>query len=404
MPYRNFQRGCVSCVVLLLFAVLVLLILSCLFGLTFSRWFTPTTQGAGVGERQVVQLAPAIPSAPYRANPAGIFYSNRITVSIAPGIVLLSSTPDGTGAMMTDDQATLQIIRADGSTSARTYDFRSGDRPGINPVPAQDVSALFQPGLNIVTITLRDVMPFTYSSLPYYLIFFAPPTPTSTAIASSSATATAPLKTATSTSTRVTPNRASVASVTPTMIASPTMIAPTPVPLVRATDSGGAPNWVMPMAIAGGILFAGIVPLMLMITRRAPDAATDQSFPGFGWLNLYDSQTHEAHPPIDLAQFPQGLVIYLNPLRVESPGDDAQCIAAVRPSPEGMILVANNVPVINAMSWEKDLETGIFSSSPGHLLRDGMQLVIDARLELEYRNPRENFTAAGELESWEGIA
>jgi hypothetical protein len=108
----------------------------------------------------------------------------------------------------------------------------------------------------------------------------------------------------------------------------------------------------------------------------------------FGWLNLYDAQTRETYPAIDLAQYPHGLVIHLDPLRVEAPGNPAQCLAAIRPSEAGMVLFANNVPVINALGWDSDLETEMFSATPGQVLRDGMQLVIAARLELEYRNPR----------------
>jgi|GEM_PF-2231125 hypothetical protein len=387
MPYRNLRRSCAGCFVLFLFALIVIVILSCLLGITFGRWFTPAAGAAQMGERQVVLLAPEISAAPERATPFGEFFSNQVTVEIAPGIVLLSSTADGAGALMTDDQATIQVTRADGSRREWAHDFRANNRSGIAPLPAQNITALFQPGSNLVHIVLRDVMPNTYSSLPYYLIFTAPVPPTRTTLPTSSPTVLIlppPL----------TPTRVSMPSVergvsaTSTATASPSITVPTPGLAMAKPNTASAPDIFPSVALGGGILLAGIIPLVLVIRQRVHTAPANQPPASFGWLNLYDAQTRESYPAIDLAQYPHGLVIHLDPLRVDAPGNPAQCLVAIRPSEAGMILLANNVPVINALGWNSDLETEMFSATPGQVLRDGMQLVIAARLELEYRNPR----------------
>jgi hypothetical protein len=287
---------------------------------------------------------------------------------------------------MTDDQATIQVTRADGSRREWAHDFRANNRSGIAPLPAQNITTLFQPGSNRVSIVLRDVMPNTYSSLPYYLIFTAPLPPTRTNVP-------APSPTALTLPTPITPTRVSLPSVervvtaTPTATASPTRNVPTPGLVMAKPNAASAPDIFPPVALGGGILLAGIIPLILVVRRHARAAPANQPPASFGWLNLYDAQTRETHPAIDLAQYPQGLVIHLEPLRVQAPGNPAQCLAAIRPSEAGVILLANNVPVIDALGWDSELETAMFSAIPGQVLRDGMQLVIAARLELEYRNP-----------------
>ena len=117
----------------------------------------------------------------------------------------------------------------------------------------------------------------------------------------------------------------------------------------------------------------------------------------YGWLDLYDNQTRESFPGINLARYPQGLTVHLNPLQIKSPDDKARCIIAILPTEDGAMLKTNNVSIVNALGRDSEWESQGMAESLDQLLRDGVRFLIGGRLELEYRDPRPNSQVP---ESW----
>ena len=400
-PFRDIRRGCCGCWVLLVLLLLAMLAASCLLGLALSRGMTPAAHAASPGDRQAIRLAPVIPAAANRSTPYGVFFTNRVTVEVAPGSVLLASTADGSGQIMTDDQATIQIVHADGSSTEWSWDFRTRDHSGVTSLPAQDLTALFHNGLNEVTITLRDLTPYTYSSLAYYIIFTvntAPP-PTPSVVRPTASPSSIPMSTRGDSPAAPThPSLAiegAVDRVTPINTSTPISVTATPAPLIANTDVRAEPDWTWAVVLGGGMLLAGITILSASLTRRSQRAVAPPAL--FGWMDLHDSQTRESHPPIDLARWPQGLGIQLDPLQVKPLGDGAQAIAEIRPTTEGAVLSTKDGPIVITSSQQQGSQAADLLEGENQLLQDGMQVTVGGRLELGYRNPRQTFEGS---ETW----
>jgi hypothetical protein len=98
-----------------------------------------------------------------------------------PGAIVLSSTPDGTGNIYTDDQMTLTVVSASNVVQTYTFSFDY-----LREMPPVDISTLFGAGKNTVSITLSDsksstmaltdVQPALYGSYAYYVVGMNAPT------------------------------------------------------------------------------------------------------------------------------------------------------------------------------------------------------------------------------------
>ncbi len=66
-----------------------------------------------------------------------------------------SGNADGTGTTFVDDVAIIQVKHQDGSKSKLTIDYTTGCTVGAAVAP-RDISSLFKPGLNAVTVTFKD--------------------------------------------------------------------------------------------------------------------------------------------------------------------------------------------------------------------------------------------------------
>lgn len=396
-PYRDFRRGCCGCMTILILALILAVLLSCVLGLGLGRWFTPTAHAGAEGERQVLLLAPAIPTAPYRTMAYGAFYSNRVVVNVGPGSIGLASTPDGKGALLTDDQVILIVTHPDGTKSEWAHDFRSGNHPVISSIPAQDVSSLFVPGINTVSIVLVDLMPNTYSSSPYYLIY----TPPLAVVTVTRADITAVPSTTPTLEKRVNPTitlanptvAGNVIVATATRTVSPTI--DLPLPNEPASGAGATSEFdsSTPYILGGGVLLLGIG-LYVVAGRQRRRTRAGRSAVSFGWLDLYDRQTRESRPSLDLTRWTKGFAIQLDPLRLKPLGEAGPTSIEIRPSAEGMLLIAKAMPVVQVAGSKSETPTAQFSETANHLLHDGMQLLIGGRLELGYRNPRESHRVA----------
>ena len=91
------------------------------------------------------------------SSPGNLFYSSAaINVAYDSGTVSLSGDPVPTGKFAIDDRMVLSVKRPDGSTD--TWEHVFNDNCFRNETePAQDLTSLFQKGLNVVQVELHDV-------------------------------------------------------------------------------------------------------------------------------------------------------------------------------------------------------------------------------------------------------
>lgn len=100
----------------------------------------------------------------------GVFRTVTHTVTYRSGKLLLSSSPDGSGDIVTDDGMTLQVKKKGAKGPGRTLDIDfSRGCTVLRAEPPVDVTNLFDKGVNEVTLVLRDRCGVAYSSRPYYL-------------------------------------------------------------------------------------------------------------------------------------------------------------------------------------------------------------------------------------------
>lgn len=83
------------------------------------------------------------------------FFTARFHFQYDAGRVVLSSAADGTGDFYADDAMAIIVHHADGTTSQRSFDFSHGCSNN-HFEPPMDVTGLFKPGLNKVTVKLVD--------------------------------------------------------------------------------------------------------------------------------------------------------------------------------------------------------------------------------------------------------
>lgn len=380
-PKVSVRRGAWTCVSCIISLVLILALLLCLIGFALSQLWQGV-RSAPPMERRALLLAAAVAPSVKSEKSFGVFYQRTLVVEIADGAVLLSSSADGTGALSTDDVCELRVLRADGSTRVWMHDFRDATRTRILELPAQDISELFLSGRNQVTITLRDLTPFTYWSQPYYLVYDAP-APTNTP---------SPTQTSAPTRTRTfTPANAALTNNRPFSTALPTQ-APTavqtPLPEPTAQPTRSDVNVTNPLSesfnmlwLVGAALGAlGILFLIVLLRQKNSEPSILLS----GWLDLYDNVTHETLGSLDLARYPNGLAITLDPLRA-APLNGQTFFAAIQPTNEGARLITDR---------EQKMQGARGFGDEAVALENGAQVVIGERLQIEYRNPTQEWNAA----------
>lgn len=84
------------------------------------------------------------------------FFSRVIEFDYSEGQVVLSGAPPPVGDFSVDDGMTITVTRPDGSTSIWDRAFNAGCEESTW-VPAEDVTELFSPGRNIVSVSLYHV-------------------------------------------------------------------------------------------------------------------------------------------------------------------------------------------------------------------------------------------------------
>ncbi|MGH2544227.1 MAG: hypothetical protein ACRDIB_15630, partial [Ardenticatenaceae bacterium] len=135
-PYRSFRGGCCGCASLL--ALLAVLGVS---ALCFGLWHLLATPAgaAPLGEGEVVQLVAAIPEGTAQDKAVGIFGAGEVVLAYGGGPLWLASTPDGTGAIVTDDRVTIEVTRPDGTWASWVHTFASADGARVEAIPPQEL-------------------------------------------------------------------------------------------------------------------------------------------------------------------------------------------------------------------------------------------------------------------------
>ncbi len=289
--------------------------------------------GQPYADVSIVQLAPKIEEQHSQSAGSYIYhrYSTMVEFELGQRVFLTSEEFDGKN-IRSDDVGRLRNLTTGQKWS---HDFRSPDRTRIVDIPPQDVTALFEPGTNIIELELEDVMPGFYSSWPYYLVVKAPcgakntpatPTITSTPTVppTSAATATmtpSPSATATDTSvptltatpSPIPPTETATASATPSATATAT-VSPTTdtalfVPVVTPPTTGAAPDDIQPSSNSTWRTIVGLLGLAaVMFGLIAWILSRKKQIRIPGTLEIY--QQGQFVRLVDLAMFSQDWITF----------------------------------------------------------------------------------------------
>lgn len=103
-------------------------------------------------------------------SPPNIFFSTTIAYDYAGEIVSLSSTPDGTGLLSTDDAIYFAVQQSNGIVQYYYFDYSLGGSGTVTSTLPVNVSHLFSPGLNTIYLELWDYWEPHRGTLGYYLV------------------------------------------------------------------------------------------------------------------------------------------------------------------------------------------------------------------------------------------
>jgi hypothetical protein len=121
-----------------------------------SGWGSGPTAGGGTGlvAAERIEVSPYIASSAVEY-PGATFFTREVEFTFNGGQVIVSGDPPPGGAFSVDDGMQMSVTHPDGSVVTWRRDFNRGCVSNI-PALAEDVTNLFQPGLNRVTVTLYD--------------------------------------------------------------------------------------------------------------------------------------------------------------------------------------------------------------------------------------------------------
>jgi hypothetical protein len=288
-----------------------------------------------------VRLVPALPDAPATMQARGEFYRHTLAVQVTANPLRLASSPDGQGALCTDDRATLTLVTADTATPLWSHTFAGADRQSIVCIPPQAVQVPTTPGIYELQMVLEDLFPPVYGTRPYYLVgavaLVSTPTPTTTGVP----TATPRPQPTDDTAQGALPTGGPTAGPTPapqpTVTAHP--VAPPPDEPVGSRPLPGTDlTWSPTIGLGlGGIVLLGGLGLVLLVRRRAPRPASPTLL---GMLTLFDQETYETQTLLLTGETPV-VTIRRHPLAlVTTPTRDpvAGTIAQIRATAQGPVV------------------------------------------------------------------
>ena len=353
---RDLLRVTADCYEVVAGALPVLLVATLIGWGTLVPLRSPQTMVA-----QAILLSPAVAEAPGAARARGVFLTTNVKATM-PATVVLASSPDGAGALCTDDQATLTFSKS-GRRQVWTHLFASADRRGITCLPPQTLQLAAGAGEYEIAVTLEDRFAPTYRSRSYYYLVFAvdatvdehaPPTRVAATVA--------PTRVAATASQTVAPS--------PT---APVSAIPTTVPLAttaqrRDEESKGRaaslPPWgnaTTPYFLVAVVALVALAAFALLRRRRPQTKRMG------GIVDLFDRETGEGCTLL-LHRFPTGVGIARFPL---------QATALLPDNAER--LVAEIVPGAR----QPQLKEG--GDDVGAALTAGERLLVAGVVEVEYR-------------------
>ena len=121
---------------------------------TPGRPATPNA-AAAVPLTEPVEVTPLVDSSPVTQR-GETFLTRELQVTFSRGRIYLSGDPPPASPFTVDDGLRMDVTRPDGTIATWSHDFNTSCIRN-EAVPAQDVTTVFQPGVNRVSITLYDI-------------------------------------------------------------------------------------------------------------------------------------------------------------------------------------------------------------------------------------------------------
>jgi hypothetical protein len=247
-----------------------------------------------------ILLAPAIPEAGAAAQARRVFFTTTETIDLPSDSVVVSSSPDGSGVLCTDDEARLTILRERQPVAVWSHRFFSADRREILCLSPQRLRLPTGPGQYQVQIELEDRYPPTYSSRPYYLVADSAqpslaPIPVQGVPASPERLPDEPRE---SPASGRSGQRIAPPARTTMLTAQPLPTGNAQPPLSRAAQET-APRSPRPTWIVVGIgLVIGLIVVPSVVWQRRAQRRSARRSPLAGVVDLYDQETREARTTV----------------------------------------------------------------------------------------------------------
>ena len=89
--------------------------------------------------------------------PGATFFTSQFMVNYQDETIMLSGAADGTGDTSVNDGIEIIVTHPDGSTETFFHNYAPGCIPPVQTLSPHDISSLFAPGLNIVSVRLFDI-------------------------------------------------------------------------------------------------------------------------------------------------------------------------------------------------------------------------------------------------------
>jgi hypothetical protein len=182
---------------------------------------------------KTIPLAPRIAERQSTTVPRTFYISQTVVTLQGSERICLASSEDGSGALRVDDILSLRVIHPDRTRSEWSRNYHDPQTGGIAAGPAQDVSTLFSPGSNDISVELIDWVFNRYSTEPIWLVIWQIPTQVTTP------------------TTQVTPtaliSQTPTTTETPPIPATPVQTETQPIPIQTPTQALGTPTSAPPL-------------------------------------------------------------------------------------------------------------------------------------------------------------
>jgi hypothetical protein len=126
---------------------------------------TPGTAGAN---STAVQVTPGIASKP-TVHVGEVFFQTTFTLAYVKGKVRLAGTAAGSGTTLVEDGIIVRVRRPDGTTVLFSHNYEKNACGVALASHPMDLTGMFKPGANTVTVQLQDLCGDTESSTALFV-------------------------------------------------------------------------------------------------------------------------------------------------------------------------------------------------------------------------------------------